>query len=341
MAIDISKFKSSKVLVIGDLMIDEFIWGAVETVSREAPVPVVTVQENNFSLGGAGNVAQNLAAMGAQVSVVGITGTGLNATTMMDMFNDLGINASGVYSDKKRDTSKKIRVIASCQQVLQIDRETIKPISTAAESAMIHSIRKILPTVDIVIASDRGKGALTRPMLTEIISLAKNNNIISIVDPYGSNYERYTGATILTPNAKEVSTETGIKISDRASIFKAGTELLKKTRVEGLLVTCGKDGIVLFGRSAQPFAIESEARQVFDVTGARDTMVAVLALSLAAGGSFKDAATVANVAAGIVVGKLGTATISEKEIILELMAFSGNAAPPKDDAIFADKKTLY
>lgn len=341
MAIDISKFKACKVLVIGDLIIDEFIWGSVEQVSREAPVPVVTVSEDNHSLGGAGNVAHNLKELGAQVSVIGISGTGDSAIIMMNAFSKLGIQTSGIYTDKTRSTSKKIRVMASSQQVLQIDRETLKPISSAAESAMIRSIRDMIPKVDIVIVSDRGKGTLTRPVLTEIISKAKTNGKIIIVDPWGSDYDRYTGATILTPNAKEVGLEVGVKISDRASIFKAGTELLKKVRVEGLLVTCGKDGIVLFGRTAQPYAIESQARQVFDVTGARDTMVSVLALSLATGGSFKDSATVANVAAGIVVGKLGTARVSEKEIILELMAFSGNAASPKDDALFTEKKTLY
>lgn len=340
MAIDISKFKSSKVLVIGDLIIDEFIRGTVDSVSREAPIPVVTVSNEEISLGGAGNVAHNLREMGAGVSVIGITGTRHNARLMIDTFRNLGIDAKGVCSDPGRTTTKKTRVIAASQQVIQIDREANKPISVANESAMVRSIREILPRVDIVIASDRGKGTLTRPLLTEIVSSAKKNNTIIIVDPWGTNFERYTGATILTPNIKEVAQETGIKITDQASVFKAGTELLRKTRVEGLLVTCGKDGTVLFGRTSQPFVIESQARQVFDVTGARDTMVAVLALALSTGGSFKDAATVANVAAGIVVGKLGTARVSEKEMILALMAFSGNNAL-RDDTLFKDKKALY
>lgn len=339
MAIDISRFKKCKVLVIGDLMIDEFIWGTVETISREAPVPVVSMQGDRFALGGAGNVANNLASMGAKAAVVGITGTGPNARTMMDTFDELGIDTAGIHQDNQRSTTKKIRIIASCQQLLQIDKETIKPISGATESALISSIRKLLPQADIVIVSDRGKGTITRPLMTEIISLANMNNKVSIVDPNGSHGERYMGATIITPNAKEVSEETGLAITEKASLFKAGTEYLKKTRAEGLLVTCGKEGIVIFGRSAKPFIIESKPKEVFDVTGARDTMVSILALALATGGSFKDSATVANVAAGLVVGKVGTATVTERELILELMDYSGRPTTP--DQLFGNKKPLY
>lgn len=338
MAIDISRFKACKVIVIGDLMIDEYIWGTVERISTEAPVPVVTMQEDRFSLGGAGNVAHNLASLGAKVAVVGLTGSDTNAKIMMDTFNELGIDTAGVYMDAQRNTSKKIRVIASCQQILQIDRETIKPISSATESALISSIRKLLPQADIVIVIDQGKGAITRPLMTEIISLANTSNKVSIVDPCGSHSEKYIGATIMTPNVKEVSSETGISITNKTTLFKAGVEYLKKIRAEGLLVTCGKDGIVIFGRSAQPFTIESEPKEVFDVTGAKDTLVSVLALALATGGSFKDSATVSNVAAGLVVGKLGSATVTEKELILKLMAYSGGSP---QNPLFQNKDTLY
>lgn len=338
MAIDISRFKTCKVIVIGDLMIDEFIWGTVERISREAPVPVVTMQEDRFSLGGAGNVAHNLASLGAKVAVVGLIGSDANAKIMMDTFGELGIDTSGITMDDQRDTSKKIRVFASSQQLLQIDRETFKPLSTATESALISSIRKLLPQADIIMVVDQGKGTITRPLLTEIISLANTNNKVSIVDPNGAHCEKYTGATILTPNVKEVALETGIAITNKATLFKAGSEYLKKSRVEGLLVTCGKEGIVIFGRSAQPFPIESEPQEVYDVTGAKDTLVSVLALALATGGSFKDSATVANVAAGLVVEKLGPGTVTEKELILKLMAYSGGS---QDNPLFLKKDTLY
>lgn len=341
MAIDISKFKTRRVLVIGDLIIDEFIRGPVETVSREAPVPVVSVSEEYYELGGAGNVARNLAALGAQVSVVGLTGTGSGAIILMDLFSKHRIDTQGIYSDKLRKTNRKTRVISSCQQLLQIDRESYVSLSSAAESAMIKSIRAKIADVDLVIVSDRGKGVLTRPLLTELFTLTRPRNIVTIVDPVGNHYEKYMGATILTPNVKELASETEIRITDKSSLYKAGTELLKKTRAEGLVVTCGKDGLVIFGKAASPFIIESEERQVFDVTGARDTMVSVLGLALATGGSFKDAATVANVAAGLVVDKVGTAGVTEKEIILELMAYSGNGPVAKEDDLFAQKQTRY
>ncbi len=341
MAIDISKFKSRRVLVIGDLIIDEFIRGPVESVSREAPVPVVTVSEEYFELGGAGNVARNLSMLGAQVSVVGITGDGYGSGILQDAFDKYGIDAKGVYQDPKRKTSRKTRIISSCQQLLQIDRETFVPLSSPAESALIKSIRQKVTDVDLVVVSDRGKGTLTRSLLTELFTLTRTRNLISILDPTGSQYEKYIGATILTPNIRELASETGIRISDKMTLFRAGTELLKKTRAEGLAVTCGKDGLVIFGKTAQPFVIESEARQVFDVTGARDTMISVLGLSLSTGGSFKDAATVANVAAGLVVDKVGTAGVTGNEIILELMAYSGQGAPSGEDTLFSKKQTFY
>ena len=341
MAIDISKFKTRKILVIGDLIVDELIRGNVETISREAPVPVLSVTQESFSLGGAGNVAQNLSALGAQVSIVGVTGKDSGARIMMDAFARCRIGTQGVCSDDQRKTSRKTRIVSSCQQILQIDRETVIPMTSASESAMIKEIRETISSVDMVIVMDRGKGTLTRSLLTEIFSLAKTHNKITIVDPFGNHYEKYMGATILTPNFREVASETGLRVTDKKGIFKAGTELLKRLRIEGLLVTCGKDGMVLFGKSSQPFAIETEERKIFDVTGARDTMVAVLGLSLATGGSFKDAATVANVAAGLVVDKLGAATVSEKEIILELMAFSGHAPGTREDELFVRRQTLY
>jgi D-beta-D-heptose 7-phosphate kinase/D-beta-D-heptose 1-phosphate adenosyltransferase len=341
MAIDISKFKTRRILVIGDLIIDEFIRGTVGSVAREAPVPVVSVNEEYIALGGAGNVAFNLAGLGAKVSIVGVTGARTGYRLLMQEFSKHGIDATGVVADKQRNTNRKTRIISSCQQLLQIERETHTPLSTAVESAMIKALRDKIETSDILIVMDRGKDSLTRPLLTELFSHARKRNIVSIVDPFGYHYEKYMGATILTPNMNDVAGETGVKITDKAGLFKAGTELLKKTRAEGLVVSCGKDGLVIFGKGVQPFVIESEARQIFDVTGAKDTMVAVLGLSLATGGSFKDAATVANVAAGLVVDKIGTAGVTEKEIILELMAFSGNAPSSNENDFLSRKKTLY
>jgi D-beta-D-heptose 7-phosphate kinase/D-beta-D-heptose 1-phosphate adenosyltransferase len=341
MAIDISRFKTRRVLVVGDLVIDEFIRGTVENVSREAPVPVVSVNHEKYELGGAGNVARNLASLGAKVSVVGVTGAGSGSRILMDAFARHKIDTTGIHADKQRRTSRKTRIFSSCQQLLQVERESSVSLSSASESAMILAIREKIPQVDLVVVSDLGKGTLNRSLLTEVFSQARQRNIVSIVDPYGTHYEKYIGATILTPNIKELAIEAGIRVSDRTGLFKAGTELLKATRAEGLAVTCGKDGLVIFGRAVQPVYIETEERQVFDVTGARDTMVAVLGLALATGGSFMDAATVANVAAGLVVDRVGTACVTEKEIILELMAYSGHAAAPREEELFSKKQPLY
>ncbi len=341
MAIDITKFKTRRVLVVGDLVIDEFIQGTVESLTREAPVPVVTVDREYIELGGAGNVARNLAALGARTSVVGVMGSGAGSRIMTDAFARHKIDSTGVYSEKNRKTHRKTRIISSCQQMLQLERETKTPVSIPAESAMILTIRERIPDVDLVIVSDHGKGTLTRSLLTELFSLARKRNIMVVVDPWGTGYEKYNGASILIPDVRELALETGIPTKERPGLFKAGAELLKTTRADGLAVTCGRDGIVIFEKAVQPVFIESEPRQVFDATGVHDTMVAVLGLALATGGSFKDSATVANVAAGIVMDKIGTARVTEKEMILELMAYSGKSAPASSGEVFARKQTFY
>jgi len=337
-AIDISRFKNCKVLVIGDFLIDEYIWGTVDSVSTEAPVPIVSVTNYNYELGGAGNVVNNLASLGASVYAAGIAGSDYNGKLLMDKMDDLRIDVRGMYIDKRRPTTKKTRIVSSNQQVLRVDWETTKPVSKTAQNELIDSVQKIIPKVDVILISDQGNGLLSESFLSSIFSIARKHSKITILDPFGTNYDKYKGATIITPNVKEVSLVTGIEIVGKNSILKSSIELLKKTNAEGLLVTCGKDGIIIFGRAAQPFEIETQAKQVYDVAGASDTVLALLGLSLAAGGSFKDAATVANVAAGIVVGKVGAATVTEKEIILELMTFSGTVKS-EDEAY--DKPSFF
>ncbi len=329
-AIDISKFKNCKVLVIGDYLLDEYIFGTVESVSTEAPVPIVSVSSYNYELGGAGNVVNNLASLGASVFAAGIAGTDYNGKKLMEKLEEQRVDVRGMYIDKRRTTTKKTRIVASNQQVLRVDWETTKPVSRTAQNELIDSVQKLAPKVDVILISDHGNGLLSESVLASIFSIARKHSKITILDPCGTDYKKYNGATIITPNVKEVSLVTGIEIVGKNSILKSGIELLKTTNAEGLLVTCGKDGIIIFGRSAQPFEIETQAKQVYDVAGASETVLALLGLSLASGGSFKDAATVANVAAGIVVSKFGAATVTEKEIILELMTFSGTMKTEED-----------
>lgn len=328
MAIDISKFRQCKVLVIGDFLIDEYIWGAMDQISTEAPVPIVSVSGYDYALGGAGNVVNNLRSLGATVYAAGVAGTCYNGKMLIEKLEDIHVDIRGMYIDQRRPTTKKTRIVASNQQVLRVDWETTKPVSKTVRNELVDSITKIMPKVDVVLISDHCCGLIDDSFLSSVFSIARKYSKITIVDPCGTDYDKYRGATIITPNIKEVALVTGNEIAGKNSILKSGLQLLKKTNTEGLLVTCGKDGIIIFGRSAQPFEIPTQARQVYDVAGASDTVLAILGLSLASGGSFKDAATVANVAAGIVVSKFGTATVTEKEIILELMTFSGT---PKDD----------
>ncbi len=337
MPIDISKFKNCKILVIGDFLIDEYIWGNVEGVSTEAPVPIVDVSNYNYALGGAGNVVNNLAALGGSIYAVGLAGTGYNGKLMMEKLKKLNVNTTGIYLDKTRPTPKKTRVVASNQQVLRVDWDTNKPVSKMATNELLASIQNIIPIVDIILISDHGNGTLTKPFLSSIFSIARKHSKITILDPCGTDYDKYKGATIISSNVKEVSLVTGMEIMGKNSILKAGTSLMKMTAAEGLLVTCGKDGIILFGRTSVPFEIESQARQVYDVSGASDTVLSLLGLSLASGGSFKDAATVANVAAGLVVGKVGAATVSENELIIGLMSFSGSKQADNEQ----NDKNLY
>jgi D-beta-D-heptose 7-phosphate kinase/D-beta-D-heptose 1-phosphate adenosyltransferase len=330
MTIDISKFKTCNVLVIGDLTLDEWISGSVDTIAPEAPVPVVNVESDTVTPGGSGNVARNLATLGANVSVVGVIGKGPSAWMLSEALTKLGIGNAGVQTDEKRKTPKRTRIMSGCQQLLQVDRGATTPVSSGTESAMIVSVIDSLSTADIVIVCDRDKGTLTRTFLTSIFSQAKTAGKPVIVDPAGAPLERYMGATWMITGTRTLSCEAGADLSTPSSILKAGTSVHKKTRTDGLLITCGRDGAVAFEKDRKPFIVDTKPRQVFDTAGVRDTMTAVMALSLATGGSFHDAATVAGVAAGILVGRSGSATLSEKEMILELMAFSGMAPTPPE-----------
>ncbi len=311
-------FEKCTIMVVGDLMIDEYLWGRVDRISPEAPVQVVSVEREGFTLGGAGNVVNNLAALGAVVLAAGVAGTGENGNLLFGKFLELGVDTTGIIRDPGRYTTRKTRVLAANQHVMRIDRETKRQISIRALKALMEYIEAKLPEVDLVVISDYGKGLLTDELLETVIRTAKDHDKIVIVDPKGLHYSKYSGATMLTPNKKEASLASGIEILDDESLFKAGNRILETAMVENLLLTCGKDGMVLFRNGKEPFRIETEARQVFDVSGAGDTVISVFALALASGKTFEDAARLANTAAGIVVGKLGTATVSREELDIAL-----------------------
>ena len=316
MSIDLSRFERCRVLVVGDMMIDEYLWGEVERISPEAPVQIVSVTRDTTTLGGAGNVVNNLVALGAKVSVASVIGSGESAegSLLLGLFNDLGVDTSGLIQEATRPTTKKTRILAGHQHVLRIDRETKQEISDEHVDEMIRFVRERIDTFDVVLVSDYGKGLLRKDLLRQLIDVANQNEKTIIVDPKGIDFRKYAGATAITPNKREASLAAGAEIVDDVSLMRAGEKLLEGIPVQRVLISCGKDGMVLFERGSKPHKISAEARQVFDVSGAGDTVVAVLGLGLASGGSFKEAAALANMAAGIVVGKVGTATVSRGEL---------------------------
>ncbi|MEE4263298.1 MAG: D-glycero-beta-D-manno-heptose-7-phosphate kinase [Desulfobacteraceae bacterium] len=320
MIFDISKFDQTHLLVIGDLMIDEYVWGKVDRISPEAPVQVVAVKTEDYTLGGSGNVVNNLVALGARVTVLGVVGEGSNGKLLCDQLDAIGADTRGIIQEPGRHTTKKTRIIAEHQQVLRIDRETKKEISPATAKNIIRIAEKAIPNVDVILISDYGKGLINRSMIKRLVQIAKTHNKPVIADPKGLDFTKYAGVNLLTPNKKEASLASGREITDARTLAEVGKILLDKCGMEKLLITCGKDGMVLFEKDLKPFKIGTKAQEIYDVSGAGDTVVAVLGLAIAAGQSFKKAVSLANTAAGIVVGKVGTATVTQKELSEALKA---------------------
>jgi D-beta-D-heptose 7-phosphate kinase/D-beta-D-heptose 1-phosphate adenosyltransferase len=314
METDLSRFAKFRILVIGDLMMDEYVWGEVDRISPEAPVQVVSVLRDTKTLGGAGNVVNNLVSLGAGVAVAGVIGTGYNGARMLKMFKDLKVDTAGLLQDPARPTTKKTRIIAGHQHVLRIDYETKTEISDGHAKKVIQLLGDRIERFDAILLSDYGKGLLCRALLRQVIEIAQEVKKPVIVDPKGLDFRKYAGATLITPNRKEASLALGVQIVDENSLRAAGEGLLRETGVERILITCGKDGMALFEKGKEPVRIPARVRQVFDVSGAGDTVLAVVGLGLASGMSFLDAATMANTAAGIVVGKVGTAAVSREEL---------------------------
>jgi len=318
MIINIDDFKKVKVLVIGDLMIDEYLWGNVDRISPEAPVPVVSVQKESHALGGAGNVIHNLVAMGAKVTAIGTAGTGKTGKMIFEKLEDLGIKTDGIISEPQRPTTRKTRVIASNQQVLRIDKEIKRNINADTLEKLVKIIESKISDASLLILSDYDKGLITRELVQKIVTLAEKHNILTLADPKSLNFSKYEQVSILTPNKKEASLAANMDIKSERDLFDAGHKIMDQVKLERLLMTCGKDGMVLFEKGREPYIIESKARQVFDVSGAGDTVISLLGLGLATGATFKQSALIANVAAGIVVAKVGTAAASIDELKLAL-----------------------
>jgi D-beta-D-heptose 7-phosphate kinase / D-beta-D-heptose 1-phosphate adenosyltransferase len=314
MMIDISKFDQCRLLVIGDLMLDEYLWGKVDRISPEAPVQVVAIQKQDFTLGGAGNVVNNAVALGATVFTSGVIGTGQNGQLLLQRFTELGVDTSLIIQEPARATTRKTRIIAANQHVLRIDRETKQDISGQTLEKMIRLIEEKMPDIHVVLISDYGKGLITKDLISKVIASAKTHKKMIIVDPKGLDFSKYSGVSLLTPNKKEAALASGVEINSESSLEKAANKILDTVHLKNLLITCGKDGMVLFEKNKKPFRVKAEARQVFDVSGAGDTVLSVFGLAIASGASLHDSVALANTAAGIVVAKVGTATVSKQEL---------------------------
>ena len=307
------KNKTPKILVAGDLMIDHYLWGKCERISPEAPVQVVNVGNETKLLGGAGNVVHNLIALGAEVDVISVIGGCEISNELKALLKDINVRPDYLIEQKDRITSKKSRIIASQQQVVRYDRESVDPISKNSQDSLLSIYKKILNDYDVVLLSDYGKGVLTSELTQMLIKIAKKNNIKVLVDPKGLNYSKYAGAYLLTPNKKEASEATQININSNESLLQAITELKKLCHLNVSLITLSEQGVAIFDNSLRVHP--TVAREVFDVTGAGDTVLASLGFALSCGYEIDQAVEFANLAAGVVVSKIGSATATLDEII--------------------------
>ncbi|MDT8339336.1 MAG: D-glycero-beta-D-manno-heptose-7-phosphate kinase [Sulfurimonas sp.] len=301
-----------KILVIGDLMIDHYLWGSCERISPEAPVQIVDIAKETTVLGGAGNVINNLKALGAKVSVSSVIGKDENGTELIDMLKKIGVEAGGIIIQNGRKTPKKSRVIAASQQILRYDKESKEEIEKSSVEKILNSLTNSVSEYDAVILSDYGKGVLTDELCQGVIKLCNKEGIKVLVDPKGSDYSKYRGAYLLTPNKKEAMLATKIEIKDKTSLKDALLKIKKEADLAISLITLSEDGIAVFDDDIKIFP--TVAKEVFDVTGAGDTVIASIAFALSANKSIEDAAKFANLAAGVVVGKIGSATVTLDEI---------------------------
>ena len=304
--------KRPKIAVVGDFMIDHYIWGSCERISPEAPVQVVGVSYESTLLGGAGNVINNLIALESEVSVYTVLGKDDNAQKAIQLLEESGAICQAIINEATRKTTRKSRVIASNQQIIRLDDESKTDISSHSAKGLLDELKKYIRDYDAILLSDYNKGVLTVQLTQDIISLAKSHNLLILVDPKGKDYSKYRGATLLTPNKKEASLATDIEIIDSPTLKAAGFKIKDDLDLTYGVITLSEEGIAIF--DDEFYMIPTVAREVFDVTGAGDTVLASLGVALSSGLSITEACEFANKAAAVVVAKVGSATATLNEI---------------------------
>jgi D-glycero-beta-D-manno-heptose-7-phosphate kinase len=310
----LARFSGRRLIVLGDMMLDEFIWGEVRRISPEAPVPVVEVKRETLQAGGAGNVVSNLIELGATAIPVGIIGDDEGGSRMRDLFLHRGAEVSSLLTVPGRPTTRKTRIVAHSQQMVRADREDRSPVDSGIEEAILRKFRAALESADAVIISDYDKGLLTPNLLREAITATHAAGKQVSLDPKIRNFQHYREVDVITPNQIEAERATGIEIVDQETLVAAAQRIRQMLDCRHVLITRGEHGMSLLEESGLLINIPTTAREVYDVTGAGDTVIATLTLALASGATPEEAAIIANQAAGIVVAKVGTATASRAEI---------------------------
>jgi len=314
----VARFAGRRVAVLGDCMLDRYLWGRVERISPEAPVPVVEVERESSTLGGAGNVAANLAALGAVPLLLGVVGEDDDGRRLREAFAARRLEVGGVVTDASRLTTVKTRIVAHAQQVVRADRESRADLSGAALARLLEIVERELPGCEGLVVSDYGKGVIHPGTLAPALGAAGRAGCAVSVDPKESHIDAYRGVSILTPNQHEAGWVQGRRVTDEASLMEVGWGLQQRLDAAAVLVTRGAGGMSLFERGGRHTHLPTVAREVYDVTGAGDTVVSVVALALAAGADFPAACLLANHAAGIVIREVGTATCTREQLLASL-----------------------
>jgi rfaE bifunctional protein kinase chain/domain len=313
-------FCNVRIAVVGDLMLDRYTFGSVSRISPEAPVPVLEIDNEQARLGGAANVGHNILGLGATPLMLGVVGDDTSGLILKGIFTDLGFPLDGIITDATRPTTVKTRVIAGSQQMLRLDHEVKRDISRETEDRLIGTLESHIGNIDGIILEDYNKGVVTRSVIHRVIELGKKHRVPVLVDPKMQNFFEYQQCTVFKPNRKEVEDALGVRLSSDEDTSAAGSRLLEMLKADNVLLTLGEKGMMLFERSEdEPFTIPTRAREVADVSGAGDTVIACLATSMACGMNLREAAVIANRAAGLVIEELGIVPIYRQQLINALL----------------------
>lgn len=314
----IDRFPLARILVLGDIILDEYLWGNVSRISPEAPVPVVDVQQETRMLGGAANVIHNLYTLGARPILCGVIGDDATGIELVEKIRASGLSTEGLHVESGRPTSMKTRVVAHNQQVVRFDKESRKELQPQTSKKLLEFVEKRLPDIDAVIVSDYGKGVVSGDVMKGLTRLTAAWNGVIGVDPKIGSFSYYHGVDVITPNHHEAGAYCGLEIDDRDSLVSAGRKMLETLECGAVLITQGRDGMTLFERDGEIQHIPTVAREVYDVTGAGDTVIATFCLGLASGLNMRSSAIISNFAAGIVVGEVGTSAVRAEDLKMAL-----------------------